>query len=198
MLISRDMYTVFIFVILACAFLPFFYHYVKERKKKYWFFLILLVLVPIDMYTPSVLTVKACGEYTQQVLIFPTKDFTNGYHSYIVNESDSPIYLETVIYTEKENTNPDINEKDLEYMIIPAKETCQRHSSKSPDYLFIDAPENIQIDKGKVELRYRLSCDSFSDMEFDFEDFDFEETESQSDVSSTAIEALVGQDSIKQ
>lgn len=183
MLISVTTYTAFIFFILGCAFLPFFYFLVKEKKKKFWSFLILLILVPIDMYTPAVTLVDDCGKYTSKVMIFPTGEFERGNHGYIVNNSESALFLETIVYSE-EGADIKAAEERIVFAIIAPGETYQTYFGGRPDYIFEDAPESIQMKKGTEKVTYRLSCDSFHiedwDGEYEDMDSDFEPQPEQS------------------
>lgn len=164
MLISRDVYMVIIFIILACAFLPFFYYLIKERKKKIWSLFILIILLPLDIYTPAVTTVTACGEYKKEVLLFSTNRLESGNHGYIINQSNQPIYLETIVYSEETDTMPEIDQSEVEFAIIQPNDIYRTHFGHAPQYIFEEADESIHVKGGSSKLRYRLSCEPF-DME---------------------------------
>lgn len=158
MIISLNTYYIFCGIVVAACILPYLYgrYILKQGDKFGWSWIPLVLLIPINWYTPAVYDVKGCDDYTKEILIFPTGDYSLGRHNYIINNGDTPLLLEYIVYGNV--SDEDINEDEY---IIPGQ------TLEAPfvhlNYVFEEAPESIKL-KGKGAVHSRLSC-SYSNLE---------------------------------
>lgn len=127
-----------------------------KKNKKTTFadfsFVLVLLLLPLNWYTPTIITVNSCDEYTKEVLILPKDGYSMGKCNYIVNNSDSDLALAHIAYqrvTRPDNTN--------EVVVIKPKETYTATNLVSIDYLFEDIPETVKS-KSDETVKTALYC----------------------------------------
>jgi len=130
----------------------------KQGNRLDFSILFIAILVPVNWYTPAVFHVTDCNQYTKDILLFPNSTYSLGRHNYIINDSNSDLLLEYIVYG---NVKP---EKVKDDTIIEPKETYQAPFIHL-DYVFEQAPESINT-KGDGMVKTKLSCFSSSfDME---------------------------------
>ena len=169
MIISSTTFAVIYSALAAmCILPPLYFRFIKKQGNgKDWFYALLLLLLPVNWFTPAIITITDCGEYTKRVLLLPNSKFSMGMHNYIVNESDVPLYYENIVYG---SVNPDRVPDDA---IIMPQTMFKAEGVVTMDYIFVEAPDEIST-KGSGAVRHRVSCD-FPDFEYDEEDYDFDE-----------------------
>ncbi len=102
--------------------------------------------------------VLQCGSVSKEILVFPKTTTGNvplnpGKHCYLVNNSSTSLYVETIVYG---NVN---TEKSSEKMIdetVPAM-SVKQFNTISLDYFFEAQDKTIQT-KLDGELKYKVSC----------------------------------------
>ena len=137
--------------VLLCAIPALYTRFVKKKgNDKDWTYLLVILLVPLNWYTPAIFTVTGCEEYTKEVLLFPTSNYSLGEHAYVVNQTGGSLYLEYIVYG---NVRAD---KILDNVIIEP-ETTYQHTRVTIEYVLEEAPESINS-KSDGSVHCRLSC----------------------------------------
>ena len=104
MIIAAQTYKIILIAItILVAIRPLYTRYVKKQGSKHdWMFALLFLLLPINWYTPTFITVTSCGKFTKEVLLFPTQkdgvSYSYGWCNYIINKSQQPLAFEYVYY----------------------------------------------------------------------------------------------------
>ena len=169
MIVSSTTFAVIYSSLAAMCILPaLYFRFIKKQgNSKDWLYALLILLLPINWFTPAIITVTSCNEYTKNVLLLPNSEFSSGMHSYIVNESDEPLYYENIVYG---SVNPDRVPDDA---IIMPQTSFKAEGVVTMDYILTEAPDQIST-KGSGAVRHRISCD-LPDFEYDDEEYDYEE-----------------------
>ena len=137
---------------LICAIPALYTRFVKKKgNDKDWTYLLVVLLVPLNWYTPAIFTVTSCEEYTKEVLLFPTSEYSLGEHAYVVNQTEHSLYLEYIVYG---NVRSDKVGDD----VIIAPGTTHQHPRVTIEYVLEEAPESVQT-KSDGAINCRLSCD---------------------------------------
>jgi len=154
MIVSSTTFAVIYSSLAAMCILPaLYFRFIKKQgNSKDWLYALLLLLLPVNWFTPAIITVTSCNEYTKNVLLFPNSKFSSGMHSYIVNESDRPLYYESIVYG---SVNSDRVSDDA---IIMPQTTFKAEGVVTVNYILEGAPDEISS-KGSGAVRYRVSCD---------------------------------------
>lgn len=115
MIVSSQTYNIILVaIIILVALRPLYTRLIKKQGNKHdWMFALLFLLLPINWYTPTFITVTACNSFTKEVLIFPGSrdgvDYGYGWCNYIVNKSKNTLVCEYVYYGDSERKE---DEKD--------------------------------------------------------------------------------------
>lgn len=162
MIASMSTYYIIIGVIVAIA--GILYLLFKRRNKGGISSLIMvgtvILLIVININVPRCLTVEACEQYTEEVILFPTTlgdaKTSYGKFTYIINNSEQPLGLEYVYY------GSNVAKDDEEDVLIMPKEV-QRVKGITIDYLFTE-PENTVSTKSDGVTKTHLLCLSLEDL----------------------------------
>jgi len=153
MIISYTTYMVLVGIIAAIAIIPTLISKIKKKGNKgfgSYSFILLVILLPINWYTPTILDVTDCGNYTKNILIFPKDGYSMGKYNYIVNNSKSALALDYIPYG-------NVKDEDIpESVLIRTGKNHQANIVKI-DYLFEDIPSSIKL-KSKGAVRTALYC----------------------------------------
>ena len=123
----------------------------KKGDERDWSYLFVILLLPLNWCTPAIFTITSCDEYTKDVLLFPTPNYSLGNHAYIVNQTDTSLYLEHIVYGV-------VSARRIKDNVIIEPETIYRHREVKIEYILKDAPENIQTNNNNGSVHCRLSC----------------------------------------
>lgn len=153
MIVSLTVYYIFIATFILLCLLPGLYTGFVAKKKDSpapaFGFLILLTL-PINWYTPTILTVTDCNQYKKEVMLLPTDGYAMGKYNYIVNKSANNLLLQHHVYGRVDNSDV---QNDV---IIKAGETHQAPFVHL-DYIFEPAPDSVKT-KGDGDVKTELTC----------------------------------------
>lgn len=180
MLIASHTFTTWLAIIAGLWLLIWILFYKVKEEQKIWSLIIMVCLVlsfVISFFTPTLYTVNACNQYTEQVVLFPTtyknQKLTYGSHTYIDNTSKEAITIESIIYwnvSEKNAQKAYDNDREInagEFVTIPIH---------SIDYVFTSSPSTVST-KSDGEIKYELYCGSMREYENDDEASDFSASE---------------------
>ncbi|EDM34961.1 hypothetical protein PBAL39_00475 [Pedobacter sp. BAL39] len=126
----------------------------KQGNKDDWMVLLLLILVPINWYTPTVLTISDCNQYTKEVVLFPGQragiSYTYGRKNYIINQSKRNLKFEYLFYGDNRR-----EEGQVDQLILPENVVIVNEVTIS--YLF-EAPEKSVSTKSSGATKTLLYC----------------------------------------
>ena len=151
MIISINTYLIFCGAFALLCFLPALYtRFVKKQGNKMdWTYMMVILLVPINWYTPGILTITSCEEYTKEVLLFPKSEYSLGKHSYIVNETNESLYLDFIVYGKVD--------KDIPKNAIINAGATYKAPIVSVGYVLTNPPERVRT-KSSGSVVSVLSC----------------------------------------
>lgn len=104
MIVSLNTYLIIIGIFcLLIVIKPLYTRFIKKEESKNDAILLLLLLtIPINWFTPTILTITDCNNYRKEVVLFPTtKDgikISYGKASYIFNNTDRNLIFEYYYY----------------------------------------------------------------------------------------------------
>jgi len=155
MIVTAQTYTIILVAILVLISLkPLYTKLVKKQgKKDDWMFLLIILLLPINWYTPTILTVTDCNQFTKEVVLFPTEkegiSMSYGRKNYIFNHSKQTLGFEYLYYgsDQKEDDHRDlvifpnktatVNEVKIDYVFeAPAKSVSTKSSGATKTMLY--------------------------------------------------------------
>jgi hypothetical protein len=161
MIISQNLFFFILGMIVLAIFMkPLYMHFVKKQKQKGNIydairFLLLIALLPFNWYTPRILTIADCGNYKQEVALFPVRKngvkMGYGKKTYIFNNSAKKLNFEYHYYG---NNSPVDGENNA---VIQPNESIKVNTI-SIDYLF-EEPEKSVVSKAGGETKTSLSCE---------------------------------------
>ena len=144
-------YVICAIFVLLCAIPALYTRYIKKKgNDKDWTYLLVVLLVPLNWYTPAIFTITSCEEYTKEVLLFPTSDYSLGEHAYVINQTDGDLFLKYIVYG---NVSADKIHDDV--IIKPG--TTHQHTRVTIEHVLEEAPESIST-KSDGSVSCRLSC----------------------------------------
>ncbi len=106
MIVSEKNFHIILIVLGICIIIkPLYSRLIRREGNRFdAMYLLLLLLLPVNWYTPKIITVTGCGQYTKEVALAPTtKDgvkISYGKKTHIFNNSNNPIYLD-ICFTEQ-------------------------------------------------------------------------------------------------
>ncbi|MDR2915315.1 MAG: hypothetical protein LBV74_10875 [Tannerella sp.] len=155
MIVSVNVYYVILALIVLALFIkPLYARFIKKQGNKYdAMYLLIIFLLPVNWYTPKIISVTDCGEYKKEVVLFPAKrngvEMGYGKNTFIFNDSDKKLILEYHFYGK--NT-PDEDEVDA--MILPGNYV--KINRVGVDHIFETLPDKVSSKSGgatKTSLR---------------------------------------------
>ena len=131
---------------LVCALPALYTRFVKKQGNKMdWTYLLVFLLIPVNWYTPGILTVTSCDEYTKDVLMFPSSEYSLGKHCYIINKTDSKLYLNFIVYG-------DVDKDEIHEDAIIDAGTTYKAPIVSVNHVLTNPPESVRTKSdGQVE-----------------------------------------------
>jgi len=156
MIVSAQTYNIILIaIIILVAIRPLYTRYVKKRGSKHdWMFALLLLLLPINWYTPTFITVTSCGKYSKEVLIFPGKkdglSYSYGWCNYIINKSLNTLAFEYVFYGDNKR-----KEDELDQIIMPGK--IEKVNEVTIDFVFEQEAKTVST-KSSGATKTTLYC----------------------------------------
>lgn len=147
MIVSLNTYLIIIGIFcLLIVIKPLYTRFIKKEESKNDAVLLLLLLtIPINWFTPTILTITDCSNYTKEVVLFPTtKDgfkISYGRATYILNKSDRNLTFEYYYYGDntpakgEENKeigpkqNAKVNVISIDYILSEPAESVSTKSS---------------------------------------------------------------------
>jgi len=153
MIISFNTYLILCGAFALICFLPALYtRFVKKQGNKMdWTYILVLLLVPLNWYTPGILTITSCEEYTKEVLLFPSSEYSLGKHSYIINKTNESLYLDFIVYG-------NVDKNDVPEDATIAAGAIYKAPIVSVGYVLTDPPESVRT-KSSGSVISVLSCD---------------------------------------
>lgn len=155
MIVTSQTYTIILIVILVLISLkPLYAKFLqKQGNKNDWMFILIILILPINWYTPTIITVADCGQFTKEVMLFPTKkegiSISYGRRNYILNHSKETLGFEYLYYgsNQKEDGHRDlvifpgktvtVNEVKIDYVFeAPAKSVSIKSSGATKTMLY--------------------------------------------------------------
>ena len=128
MIIEAHTYYALCAVIFLLGTIPLVHVVYKKQVDKWWYTLVFFFLFVLFIQsTPVVYTIEGCGFYKKGRLIFPKGDLWFGENAYVVNESTSMLFLESVGYGEVDYSESLLGEEEIileagEFMRLPLRE----------------------------------------------------------------------------
>jgi hypothetical protein len=152
--------TAYILVLLLLAAIivakPLFARFIQKQDNKYdaMYFLI-LILLPINWYTPAIITVTECGKYQKEITLIPTTkegvQIFYGKHLYVFNKSKSTVFVEDIAFG-------DVDESDLNALItVETGKNAIVKGNVVIDYIFEEVPSTVRT-KSDGEVKTSLYC----------------------------------------
>jgi hypothetical protein len=152
--------TAYIIVLLLLAALivakPLFARFIQKQDNKYdaMYFLI-LILLPINWYTPAIITVTECGKYQKEITLIPTTKegvkISYGKHLYVFNKSKSTVFVEDIAFGK-------VDESDMNALItVEAGKNAIVKGNVVIDYIFEEVPSTVKT-KSDGEVKTSLYC----------------------------------------
>jgi len=147
MIVSAQTYNIILIAtVILIALKPLFTRFINKEGNKYdWMFFLVVLLLPINWYTPTFITVYACGKFSKEILLFPDKkdgvEYSYGWNNYIINKSLDTLVFEYVYYgdSEREDGETDqiikpgkigkVEEVAIDFIFEPADESFYSKSS---------------------------------------------------------------------
>ncbi|WP_231426590.1 hypothetical protein [Pedobacter sp. Leaf250] len=161
MIVSSQTYAIILIAIVVLISLkPLYSKLVKKQgKKDDWMFLLILLILPINWYTPTLITVTDCNQFIKEVMLFPAKregiSISYGRKNHIFNHSKQTLGLEYLYYGSDKKED---GQRDL--VIFPGK-TAMVNEVKI-DYVF-EAPAKSVSTKSSGATKTMLYCEKDSD-----------------------------------
>jgi len=156
MIVSAQTFHIILIVIAVLIGLKVAYtHFIaKQGNKDDWMALLLLILVPINWYTPTVLTISDCNQYTKEVVLFPGQragiSYNYGRKNYIINQSKRNLKFEYLFYGDNRR-----KEGQADQLILPENVVIVNEVTIS--YLF-EKPEESVSTKSSGATKTQLYC----------------------------------------
>jgi len=147
MIIPAQTYNIILIaIVILTALKPLFTRFIKKQGNKHdWMFALLILLLPINWYTPTFITVTECEKFTKEVLLFPGKkdgvSYSYGWNNYVINKSKQTLVFEYVYYGDskreedetdqiiKPNAIGKVNEVVIDYIFEPQAKSVSTKSS---------------------------------------------------------------------
>ncbi|RZK47552.1 MAG: hypothetical protein EOO87_21805 [Pedobacter sp.] len=156
MIVSAQTYNIILIaIVILVALKPLFSRFIKKQGNKHdWMFAFLILLLPINWYTPTFISVTKCFEYKKEVLLFPTTvdgvSYSYGWNNYIVNKSPDTLVFEYVYYGDNER------EKDEVDQIVPPGKIAKVNEVKI-DFVFEEQAKSVST-KSSGATKTSLYC----------------------------------------
>jgi hypothetical protein len=148
-------YLVVITIVVLIISKPLYTRLVLKQGNKYDAMCFLLfILLPINWYTPAIITVLDCNKYTKEIALFPVKkdnvEISYGKHLYVFNKSKNTVVVEDLVYGHVDEE--DVNQKQI---IEPNHNGIVK--KVIIDYIF-EEPEESVSSKSDGEVKTSLYC----------------------------------------
>lgn len=156
MIVSAQTYNIILIaIVILVAIKPLFSRYVKKQDNKHdWMFALLILLLPINWYTPTFITVSSCGKFTKEVLIFPSErdgvNYSYGWNNYIINKSLDNLAFEYLYYGENKR-----EADELDQLIKPG--AVAKVNEVKIDFIFEEEAKSVST-KSKGATKTSLYC----------------------------------------
>ena len=155
MIVSAQTYNIILIsIIFLVALKPAINTIKKQEGKNDWIFLLGFLILPINWYTPTFITVNACGKFTKEVLLFPgEKDgvqYSYGWNNYIINKSLDTLAFEYIYYGDNER-----EEDEKDQIIKPGK--IGKVGEVVIDFIFEPADKSVST-KSSGATKTSLYC----------------------------------------
>lgn len=156
MIVSAQTYNIILIVIvILVALKPLFSRFIKKQGSKHdWMFALLILILPINWYTPTFITVTSCGKFTKEVLIFPSErdgvNYSYGWNNYIINKSLDNLAFEYLYYGENKR-----EEDELDQLIKPG--AVAKVNEVKIDFIFEEEAKSVST-KSKGATKTSLYC----------------------------------------
>lgn len=156
MIVSAQTYHIILIVLAVLICIPPLYTRFLKKKGSHldWMYLLLLLLVPVNWYTPTVLTISDCNQYTKEVVLFPVTragiSFSNGRQNYIINTSKRNLKFEYLFYGDNRR-----KEGQADQLILPENVVIVNEVTIS--YVF-EKPESSVSTKSGGATKTALYC----------------------------------------
>lgn len=156
MIVPAQTYNIILiaFVILVTL-RPLYTRFIKKQGNRHdWMFALLIILLPINWYTPTFITVTKCFQYKKEVLLFPTNidgaSYSYGWNNYIINKSLDNLVFEYIYY------GNNVRDEDEVDKIIPPGKIAKVNEVKI-DFVFEKQAESVST-KASGATKTSLYC----------------------------------------
>lgn len=156
MIVSAQTYNIILIaIVVLVALRPLYTRYIKKEGSKHdWMFALLILLLPINWFTPTFITVTKCFEYKKEVLLLPTSidgvGYSYGWNNYIVNKSLENLVCEYVYYGDSEREDDEVDK------IIPPGKIAKVNEVKI-DFVFEEQAKSVST-KSSGATKTSLYC----------------------------------------
>jgi len=152
---AQTYHIILIAIVILVAIRPLYTRYIKKQGHKHdWMFALLLLLLPVNWYTPTIITVNACGKFSKEVVLFPgEKDgvqYHYGWNNFIVNKSLNTLAFEYLFYGDNAR-----KEDQVDKIIQPGQ--IEQVNVVTIDYLFEQAAKTVST-KSSGATKTTLYC----------------------------------------
>jgi predicted membrane channel-forming protein YqfA (hemolysin III family) len=157
MIVSSATYIVVLLLIAAFIVAkPLYARFIKKQDNKYdAMYFLLLILLPINWFTPAIITVTECGKYQKEITLIPTTKegvkLSYGKHLYVFNNSKSTVIVEDIPFG-------NVDESDVSPLItIETGKNAAVKGNVVIDYIFEEVPRSVKT-KSDGEVKTALYC----------------------------------------
>ncbi|WP_316807915.1 hypothetical protein [Pedobacter agri] len=156
MIVSAQTYNILLIVIAVLIVVkPFYTRLITKQDNKHdWMFAFLILLLPINWFTPTFITLTKWFEYKKEVLLFPSSidgvSYSYGWNNYIVNKSLENLVFEYVYYGDSKREDDEVDK------IIPPGKIAKVNEVKI-DFVFEKQAKSVST-KSSGATKTSLYC----------------------------------------